>query len=1377
MKKLILLFALVCSPLFAAPVPLFDGKTLEGWDYDPKVWRVEDGMITGGSTTEKIRENYFICTKKSYANFELKLKIKCSGDPKTGLINSGVQIRSQRVPGGPHMCGYQVDCGAGWFGKIYDEFRRNRVIWAPTPEQQAALDKAIDVFGWNEYHIRAEGPRIQTWINGVMCMDFTETDPNVALEGQLGPQVHAGGVALVQMKDVTIEELPPTPNAPTWEKLGGVEEARKKVAPAPKPAAAAAPGKKDISYNAVQGTAKTAAEQAKLFHLPEGYEIELVVQEDATMGKFVSVYFDQRGRLWTQTAFEYPVDGNENAAAADALYQTKAKDKVLVFPREALNAPLPPGGLTKPTVFADGLAIPLGILPWGNGDACYIQHGHDLKLFKDTDGDGRADKSDVILTGFGVQDSHLFPHQFTRAPGGWIWMAQGLFNNSKPRKPGEEPTTVDWPKCSMAKMRPDGSSFEVTSVGPNNIWGLVLTAEGEAFIQEANDYGYPVMPFHEYAYYPGGMEALKRSYQPDFPPQAEFRMGGTGLSGLALGEGAFRKLTPSVKPDGLCMIVANPIISKVQTIAMHRDGAYWKLEQAPDLITCDDPFFRPVALTNGPDGCIYIVDWYNKIISHNEVARNHPDRDKTRGRIWRVKPKGAKDAVPDFTKLKTDELVALLNKEPLGRSQIAWQTLMDRDALPQNHWATQEYMASGRLGRINQLGRNLTDANVAELLAFAGPILTEPTAPSSRNGKPIPVREAYDRAFERFLVRMFLERQPEAVAKFLDSDAAKPLPVEARLLASLALEPKASAARVAKLLPQLQRAPGQEEVLRLAQFPAEPGVGDALKAILANPATRASTLDALLAVRTKLDATKLAPFLTDASTALLASKDAGGIDLGVKLASGFALRGTEPALITLAQSGPQAPAAVRALAEMGSDQAALFAKLAQTSTDALLRDEALAALASAKSADGPARVFALYAKLTPSQRKTALERLSATKPGASAILASLESGKLAKTDLDASILDRLQAVLGANDPLLTKLVDSLGALFRPVLLLDGSDNAWTQTNVTLDGPCTIEAWVRLDPEQRKISNADGIAGAPGQLDFNFFGELARVYAFPPLADVVVAKKPMTPGLWTHVAATRDATGIWKIYIDGELNATGVKPAPHKIENVRLGWTGAKGGPRGALSEVRLWNRERTAAEIRAASDRSLPANTSGLAFSSTSGDWGKLQAGAKVAKTSDYPPILTGDEAAALDAKYTKFRALAEKPGDAEKGKMASMLCQACHLFGTTGGNIGPNLSGVGAMGTEAILRNILQPNAAMENGYRIYRVELKNGDLIDALFVSEDKDAVVVRLPGAQDRRIAKADVRSTKFLRRSLMPEGLLDTMTPEQVSDLFAYFKTLK
>jgi putative heme-binding domain-containing protein len=163
--------------------------------------------------------------------------------------------------------------------------------------------------------------------------------------------------------------------------------------------------------------------------------------------------------------------------------------------------------------------------------------------------------------------------------------------------------------------------------------------------------------------------------------------------------------------------------------------------------------------------------------------------------------------------------------------------------------------------------------------------------------------------------------------------------------------------------------------------------------------------------------------------------------------------------------------------------------------------------------------------------------------------------------------------------------------------------------------------------------------------------------------------------------------------------------------------------------------------------------------------------------TGDCPPSLTGDEAAMLDGNHSKYRTLAGKPGDSEKGKMLAVVCHACHLMGTTGGNIGPNLSGVGAMGIEAILRNIIQPNAAMENAYRIYRIELKSGDLVDALFVSEDNTAVVVRMPGSDDLRIPKVGISSAKYLRRFLMPKGLLDSMTPGQVSDLFAYLETLK
>ena len=452
---------------------------------------------------------------------------------------------------------------------------------------------------------------------------------------------------------------------------------------------------------------------------------------------------------------------------------------------------------------------------------------------------------------------------------------------------------------------------------------------------------------------------------------------------------------------------------------------------------------------------------------------------------------------------------------------------------------------------------------------------------------------------------------------------------------------------------------------------------------------------------------------------------------------------------------------------MGSAKAELFEKLVVESKDPLVRDEALAALAGSKAADAPARVLALYPKLAPAQRRLALDKLTTTKAGASAVVGAVSAGTLPKGDIDAATLDRLLAVLGEKDAELGKLVDSLGSLFRPVLALDGSDNATIETGLTLDGAFTVETWVKLD---EGISNADGILGAPGKLDINFYGGQFRAYVFPPLGDVVTAKKATVPGMWQHLAATRDAAGNWKIYVDGELSATGTKTSAEKIEKPVIGWTSSPGGFKGQLAEFRIWKSERTAEQIRGTFDRAAKSDLPDLATL-------KLGAGAKIVKTSDLPPVLTADAAAKLDADFAKYRALSTKTGDKERGKAVAAMCQACHLFGNTGGQIGPNLSGVGSMGAEAILRNILTPNAAMESGYRIFRVEQRDGSVLDAFFVSEDKDAVVIRLPGAADQRIAKKNIVKTTYLRRSMMPEGLLAGMNDQQVSDLFAYLLSLK
>lgn len=488
----------ICSaetpPALKNPKSMFDGKTLAGWEGDPKIWRVEDGCLTGGSYVETVKQNEFLATKRDYTNFIVRLKIKLTGT--NGFINSGFQIRSQRVPNNSEMAGYQCDFGEpSWCGCIYDESRRNKLM---AQSDMKALRPVIDKDGWNDYVIRAEGSRVTTWINGVLGVDYYEPDmslPNYDW-GKLGVQVHGGGKAVVQVKDISIEELP----------VGN----RFIVAPQPKDGAKASP--------------LLPEEERASFTLPPGFEMELVVSEemDKGFGKFVAVDWDLQGRLWTMTALEYPVDANESPAVAKELYASRAKDKVLVYDRDPRS---PTGYASKARVFADGLAIPLGILPYKNG--VYVQHGTEIVFLSDTDGDGKADKREVMLSGFGVQDSHLFPHQFTRAPGNWIWFAQGAFNYGKVKTTTGKEQQFD--QTRMAKFRYDGSDFDITSQGPCNIWGLVLDGNGQAWIQEANDFGYPMMPFHEYANYPGCSGSTWKSYAPEFPGTAtEFAMGGRG---------------------------------------------------------------------------------------------------------------------------------------------------------------------------------------------------------------------------------------------------------------------------------------------------------------------------------------------------------------------------------------------------------------------------------------------------------------------------------------------------------------------------------------------------------------------------------------------------------------------------------------------------------------------------------------------------------------------------------------------------------------------------------------------------------------------------------------------------------------------------------
>ncbi len=154
---------------------MFDGRTFKGWEGDTnKTFRTEDGAIVGGTMKAKIPRNEFLCTTRNYTNFVLRLKFKLLGGPSA---NAGVQFRTKRIPNNHEVSGYQADMGdPAWWGCIYDESRRNKVLAKSNIDE---VNKVLKRDDWNEYVIHCEGKHIVLAINGQQTVDYTEDDPKV----------------------------------------------------------------------------------------------------------------------------------------------------------------------------------------------------------------------------------------------------------------------------------------------------------------------------------------------------------------------------------------------------------------------------------------------------------------------------------------------------------------------------------------------------------------------------------------------------------------------------------------------------------------------------------------------------------------------------------------------------------------------------------------------------------------------------------------------------------------------------------------------------------------------------------------------------------------------------------------------------------------------------------------------------------------------------------------------------------------------------------------------------------------------------------------------------------------------------------------------
>lgn len=356
-----------------------------------------------------------------------------------------------------------------------------------------------------------------------------------------------------------------------------------------------------------------AAQQTK-FHLPPGFEIRLVASEP-DIAKPMNLTFDGAGRLWVTDSREYPFPAPAGKKGRDAIKILEDQDG--------------DGRAEKITTFAEGLNIPIGLYPYSNGViALSIPH---IYRFADTNGDDHADSQTVLYGPIGFEkDTHGMTSAFRRGFDGWLYACHG-FNNTTTLR-GADGSSITMNSGNTYRMRVDGTRVEQFTWGQVNPFGLAFDPLGNLY--SADCHSSPVYQLLRGGFYPSfGKPHDGLGFGPVMMLHSH---GSTAIGGIVYY--AARKFPPEFHDN---FFVGNVMTSRINRDRLRLHGSSPEAEEAPDFLSCDDPWFRPVDLQLGPDGALYVADFYNRIIGHYEVPLDHPGRDRERGRIWRIAYVGA----------------------------------------------------------------------------------------------------------------------------------------------------------------------------------------------------------------------------------------------------------------------------------------------------------------------------------------------------------------------------------------------------------------------------------------------------------------------------------------------------------------------------------------------------------------------------------------------------------------------------------------------------------------------------------------------------------------------------------------------------------------
>jgi len=397
------------------------------------------------------------------------------------------------------------------------------------------------------------------------------------------------------------------------------------------------------------GPALSPAEAMAKMTLPPGFTVELVAAEPDIVNP-VAMTFDERGRIWITESLEYP---RESAGPG--------RDRIKVL--EDTDAD---GRADRFTIFAEGFNIPSGIAV-GHGGV-WVANAPDILFLQDTDGDGRADKQEVVVTGFGRDDTHELPNSLTWGPDGWLYGLNGVFNRSVVEHQGKKHDFT----CALFRIHPKTREFELFCQGTSNPWGVAWDGEGSAFVSACViDH---LWHLAESAYYirQGG------PYPPFTSPMrsiVKHKHQKAAYCGIHYFDS---DAYPEQYRDRLMM--GNIHGGAINVDVLARNGSTYAGSTAEDLLTANDAWFMPVVQKTGPDGCLYVLDWYDRYHCYQDAKRDPDGLDRLKGRLYRIRYHDTPRAMPFDLAAESDaELIERLGSPNIYYRDIAQRILAERN--------------------------------------------------------------------------------------------------------------------------------------------------------------------------------------------------------------------------------------------------------------------------------------------------------------------------------------------------------------------------------------------------------------------------------------------------------------------------------------------------------------------------------------------------------------------------------------------------------------------------------------------------------------------------------------------------------------------------